>query len=179
MGTSSPPTVGAHEMLGRAEVRRVGRLRFPVFELVQDDAVLASIGRAGWIKVFLGRGQRIELDDGSRWRLKSMGSAGMVCPVILDDQGRKIAVSSVVEGGYGINGKAFGFTLHVGQNKRVGRSNRWTLRHYEDEIATATRHPLTVEATVPVHLGAVLMTFTLARYGVMGESKPTIKMRWG
>lgn len=179
MGTSSAPTVGAHEMLGRAEVRRVGRLRFPVFELVQDGAVLASMGRAGWIKVFLGRGQRIQLDDGSRWRLKSTGSAGMVCPAIVDDHGRKIALSSVVEGGYGINGKAFGVTLHVGESKRVGRSNRWILRHYEDEIATVTRHPLTVEAAVPIHLGAALMSFTLARYGVMGESRPTIKMRWG
>ena len=167
-----------HEIRGRAEVRRVGRVRFPVFELVQNDVVLASMGRTGWIKVFLGRGQRIELADGSRWRLKSLGSGGAICPAILDDGKRKIALSSVAEGGYGINGKAYGFALYRGEKKRFSRANRWILRHYEDEIATVTRYPSVIDAAEPVHLGAVLVAFTLARYGILGESRPRLKLRW-
>lgn len=178
MESGAEVTTGEHEMLGRAEVRRVGRLRFPVFELVQDDVVLASMGRTGWIKVFLGRGQRIELADGSAWRLTSVGTGGAVCPAILDDDKRKIAVSSVAVDGYGINGKAFGFTFHIGENNHLSRANRWILRHYEDEIATVTRHPSAVDASVPVHLGAVLMSFTLARYGILGESRPRFAFRW-
>ncbi len=44
-GTRQPrdtATRDSHEMQGRSEVRRVGRVRFPVFELVQDGVVLAS-----------------------------------------------------------------------------------------------------------------------------------------
>ena len=68
----------AHEMRGLAELRRVGRIRFPVFELVQDGVVLASMGRAGWFKLFFGRGRRIELADGSRWRLTALGAGGVI-----------------------------------------------------------------------------------------------------
>ncbi len=91
----------------------------------------------------------------------SLGSGGAVCPAILDDRKRKIALSSVVVGGYGINGKTYGFTLHLGEKHRFSRANRWILRHYEDEIATVTRHPSAIDASdVPVHLGAVLISFT-------------------
>lgn len=178
MESAAGAVIDTHEMQGRAELRRVGRVRFPVFELVQDDAVLASMGRTGWIKVFLGRGQRIELADGSRWRLISLGSGGAVCPAILDDRKRKIALSSVVVGGYGINGKTYGLTLHVGEKHRFGRANRWILRHYEDEIAAVTRHPSAIDTDVPVHLGAVLIAFTLARYGILGESRARFAFRW-
>ncbi len=178
MESATIPTVDQHEMQGRAEVRRVGRVRFPVFELVQGDVVLASMGRTGWVKVFLGRGQRIELADGSRWRLTSLGAGGAICPAILDDAKRKIAVSSVAVGGYGINGMTFGFTLHLGDRNPFGRANRWVLRFYEDEIATVMRHPSGVDAAVPVHLGAVLIAFALARYGIVGESRPRFSFRW-
>ena len=170
-------TIDSHEVLGRAEVRRVGRVRFPVYELVQGDVALASMGRTSWIKVFMGRGQRIELADGSRWRLKSLGSAGAVCPAILDADKRKIALSSVAVGGYGINGKAFGFMFYRGEKKRFSRANRWILRHYEDEIAIVVRYPAAVDASEPVHLGAVLLAFSLVRYGILGESRPRLQFR--
>ncbi len=171
-------SVERHELVGRAHVRRVGRVRFPVFELVQDDAVLASMGRSGWLKVFLGRGQRIELADGSRWRLKSLGSGGAVCPAIFDDRKRRVSVSSLAVGGYGINGKAFGFVLYGLEKKRFGRTNRWILRRHEDEIAEVTRYPQVIDATEPVHVGAALVALTLVRYGVLGESRPRLKLRW-
>lgn len=179
MQPATGSTLGQHEMVGRAEVRRVGRVRFPVFELVQNDVVLASMGRTGWIKVFFGRGQRIELADGSRWRLRSLGKAGAICPAILDDAKRKIALSSVMVGGYGINGKTYGFTLYPGEKIRFSAENRWNLRDHEDEIATVTRYPSAIDASASVHLGAVLLAFTLARYGILGEWRPGFKLRWG
>jgi hypothetical protein len=178
MESASGSRIDKHEMQGRAAVRRVGRVRFPVFELVQNDVVLASMGRTGSIKVFFGRGQRIELADGSQWRLISLGRGGAICPAILDDGKRKIALSSVLEGGYGINGKTYGFTLYPGERKRFSRENRWILRCYEDEIATVTRYPSAIDASAPVHLGAVLLAFTLARYGVLGEWRPRFRFRW-
>jgi hypothetical protein len=171
-------TIDSHEVVGDAEVRRVGRVRFPVYQLVQGDVVLASMGRTSWIKVFMGRGQRIELADGSKWRLKSLGSAGAVCPAILDADKRKIAVSSVGVGGYGINGKAFGFMFYRGEKKRFSRANRWILRHYEDEVAIVARYPAAIDASEPVHLGAVLVALTLVRYGILGESRPRLNLRW-
>jgi hypothetical protein len=153
-------------------------VRFPVFELVQNDVVLASMGRTGRIKVFFGRGQRIELADGSQWRLTSLRTGGAICPAILDDGKRKITLSSVVAGGYGINGKTYGFTLHRGEKKRFSRENRWILRNYEDEIATVTRYPSAINASAPVHLGSVLVALTLARYGILGEWRPGFEFRW-
>ena len=179
MQPATGSTLGQHEMVGRAEVRRVGRVRFPVFELVRNDVVLASMGRTGWIKVFFGRGQRIELADGSRWRLMALGRAGAICPAIIDDCKRKIALSSVLVGGYGINGKTYGFTLYPGEKKRFSQENRWILHRYEDEIATVTRYPPAIDASAPVHLGAVLLALTLARFGVLGEWSPRFKFRWG
>jgi hypothetical protein len=178
MKTGPEVTIDSHEMLGRAEVRRVGRVRFPVYELVQGDVILASMARTSWIKVFIGRGQRIKLADGSEWRLKSLGRAGAVCPAILDADKRKIAVSSVAVGGYGINGKAFGFMFYRGERMRFSRANRWILRRYEDEIAIMVRYPAAVVASEPVHLGAVLLAFSLVRYGIVGESRPRLKFQW-
>lgn len=171
-------SIDSHEMVGRADVRRVGRVRFPVYELVQGDVVLASMGRTGSLKVSLGRGQRIELADGSQWRLKSLQHAGAICPVILDADKRKIALSSVATGGYGINGKEFGFTFYGGEKERFTRANRWTLRHYEDDVAIIDRYPAAIEACEPVHLGAVLLAFALVRFGILGESRPRFNFHW-
>jgi hypothetical protein len=118
------------------------------------------------------------LADGSKWRLKSLECAGAVCPAILDADKLKIAVSSVAGGGYGINGKAFGFMFYRGEKKRFSRANRWILRHYEDEVAIVARYPAAIDASEPVHLGAVLLAFTLVRYGILGESRPRFKFRW-
>lgn len=160
------------EMLGHAELHRVSRWRFPLFELTQDGKVLASLGRSGWVKVFFGRGQRIVLADGSRWRIKSLGAGGVISPAIFDSSKRKIAISSVGVGGYGINGRDHGCVFYQAEKKRFIRANRWIIRHHEDELAVITRHPRTVEASHPVHLGAVLLSFALVRYGILGEDAP-------
>jgi hypothetical protein len=172
------PDAGDHLLEGPAEMRRVGRVRFPVFAFTQGEKVLASLGRSGWFTIFFGRGQRVELSDGSRWRITSKAVGGMVCPAIIDAGGRKIAVSALTAGTYGINGRDYGCVFYRAGGRRFGRGCRWLLRSHEDELAAITSRPYTVDAAQPVHLGAVLLSFTLANYGILGESMQRLNFRW-
>jgi hypothetical protein len=167
-------------LLGTASVRRIGRWRFPVFELAQDGDVLAVMGRYGWFNIFFGSGQRIELTNGNRWRIPSVGVAGNICPRVVDADGRKVAVGALGFGNYGINGRDYGYVLYAAEPRRFGRANRWILRHHEDDLAVVNRWPLSIEASQPVPLGAVFLCFVLARYGIPGELGPTVpKFHWG
>ena len=167
-----------HYLAGTATLERVGRWRFPVFELTQGGEILASLGRPGWIRVLFGRGQRIELADGSRWRIKSVGAAGNIAPAIFDSDRRKIAISSVGVGNYGINGRDYGAVFYQAEGRRFGRANKWIIRRHDEELAVITRYPPSVEAAYPVHLGAVLVSFALIRYGILGESAPRLALNW-
>lgn len=169
-----------HQLVGSARVRRVGRIRFPVFELTRDREVLAHLGRTGWFKIYLWSGQRIELSDGARWRLRSIGARGSVSPLIVEVDGRKVAIAGLRNGSYGISGRDFACVLYPAHKPRIGRANRWILRQFEQELALITRQPLSVEAAAPVHLSAVLLSFALIRYGLPDEAKPGIPVfRWG
>jgi hypothetical protein len=169
----------SHHLVGRANVHRVSRWRFPAYELTQDGEVLARMGRTGWLRIYMGRGQRIELADGARWKIRAAGTRGSMVPVILDSSGRRIAMAGSSHGTYGINGRDFAYALYPGEKLLLGRANRWILRHFEDELATITRYPLSIEATVPVHLGAVLLSFVLVRHGLPEDSVPGVpSFRW-
>lgn len=169
----------SHQIVGTASVRRVRRCRFPAAELTQDGKVLARMGRTGWLRIYMGRGQRIELADGVVWKIRAVGTRGSMVPAIFDPSGRKIAMAGSSHGAYGINGRRFAYNLYPGEKLLLGRANRWILRHFEEEIATVTRHPLSIEATLPVHLGAVLLSFVLVRHGLPEDSVPGIpSFRW-
>ncbi len=170
----------AHRFIGSARLRRVGRWRFPTHELAQDTVVLAAFGRGGWVKTYLGSGQQISLPDGERWRLGSFGVGGGVGLVVRNEKKQSVAVGRLSHGAiYGINGKEYSLTLTPNDTPRFGRSNSWTLRQFEEELAVITRYPLSVEATYPVHLGAVFVAFSLVRLGLPDESKPRIpKFQW-
>ena len=140
--------ISEHLLVGRATVRRVGRWRFPVYELMHNGLAVAQLGRMGWISIYFGTGQRIELADGARWTVRSLGSGGSFSPAIFDSSGRKIATSGSAYGAYGINGRDYSGVLYPAEKPRFGRADRWILRQHEDELATITRQPLTVEATV-------------------------------
>ena len=176
--TPASPEQGLHLLEGAAEMQRIGRVRFPVFVLTQRDEVLASLGRASWFTIFFGRGQRVELSDGSRWRITSRGVAGMVCPAIVDAAGRKIAVSMYADSLYRINGRDYGCVFYRAAGRRFGPGTRWLLRIHDDEVAALTSRPYTVDAAQPVHLGAVLLSFTLANYGALGESSQRLRFSW-
>jgi hypothetical protein len=177
------PLAAAHNdafwLAGKATVRRIRRWKFPVFELEQDGDVLAHMGRTGWIKVYLGTGQRVELPNGDRWTIRSIGIGGTFSPIIVDSSGRKVALAGMSHGSYGINGKDYSCVLAPVDKPMIGRANTWRLHRFDDELATITRYPLSVEASLPVHLGAVLMSFVLVRYGLPEESMPRIPaFRW-
>jgi hypothetical protein len=164
---------------GRARVQRHRRWKFPVFELEQGGEVLAHLGRTGWFTVYLGSGQRIALPNGDRWRIRSIATGGTFLPIIVDSIGRKVALAGVSHGSYGINGKDYSCVLAPAEDPTIGRANTWTLRRFEHELATITRYPLSVDASRPVHLGAVLMSFVLVRFGLPEESMPRIPaFRW-
>jgi len=168
------------QVLGTATVRRIGRWAFPVYELVQNDEVLARLGRFGWYSIFFGSGQKIELANGDRWRIPSVGVAGNICPRVIDATRRKVAVSALGAGNYGINGKDYGYVLYPADPRRFGRSNGWILRQHEEDLAVVTRYPLAIRAAHPVPLGAVFLSFVLARYGIPGELAPTTPpLNWG
>lgn len=166
-------------LVGGAAVRRVGAWRFPVYELRQDDEVLAQMGRGGWFKVYLGRGQRVDLPNGDRWTVRSIGHGGNTLPIIIDSQRRRVTTAGMSHGTYGITGKDYGCVLYPKDKTLFGRENKWILRQHEDELAIITRSPLSIFATHPVHLGAVMMSFALIRYGLPEESGPRIPVfRW-
>ena len=83
-----------------------------------------------------------------------------------------VYIVTMLHGTYGINGKSYGCALYPAEKPRFGRANRWILRQHEDELAVIQRSPLRVEASLPVHLGAVLLSFVLVRYGLPEESVP-------
>ncbi len=170
---------GHHALLGRARIQRVGWWGFPVYELRQDGERLAAMGRAGWFKIFMGRGQRVELADGTRWLLRSVAVGGDIWPVVVDAHGRKVAVAASVHGTYGLNTKDAAYVLYPAGSRRADRQS-WRLRHFEDEVAAITRSQRVIEAAVPVPLGVVLLSFVLVRYGLPSDSAPKVPaFTWG
>lgn len=166
--------ISSRQIVGRAHVRRVGRFGFRGSELKQSGEVLARIGRAGWLRIYMGPGQKIELADSVRWKIRAVGNRGSMVPVVFDSQRRKIAIAGSSHETYTINGKDFAYALYPAEKLLFGRANNWVLRHYEDEVATITRHPLSIHATVPVNIGVVLVSFVLVRHGLPEDTVPRI-----
>jgi hypothetical protein len=151
-----------------------------VFELASGQDVLARLARPGWIRIFFGRGQLIELADGRRWRLRAIGIAGGICPMIVDSEKRKVAIAVPRRAGYGLNGRDWAYVLVPGQPRRLVRSNQWIIREDEDDIGTVTRTPWQITTTRTVPLAAVVMALTLAIHEIPGESGlGTPNTRWG
>jgi hypothetical protein len=100
-------------------------------------------------------------------------------PVVFDSNRRRIAMASSNHGTYGITGRDFACSLYPAEKPLMGRANGWILRQFEDELATITRYPLSIEAKVPVHLGAVFLAFILVRHGLPEDSIPVVpSLRW-
>ena len=177
-GSLSGPA--ASMVRGKASLLRVRLLRFPAFELVVDGEVRAKLARPGWWRIFFGRGQLIELADGTRWRLRAVGMAGAICPVIVDSEVRKVAQAAPHHGGYGINGRDWAYVLFAAHSRRFARANQWILREHEENVATVSRTPWEINLTTPIPLGAAILALTLMRYAIPGESGMGVpRFRWG
>jgi len=156
---------------GTASLRHVGRWRFPKEELVGTTGTIARLGRDGSIRVLLGRGRRVQLADGTEWRIKALESGPFITPVIMSPSG-KIAGSGPLHAkrSYGINLKDQSYTLiplgRVGM--RIPR--HWALRHHDIDAATIDIVTRTVNADEPIPTAAVLMVFALLTHGIPGEN---------
>jgi hypothetical protein len=178
-GASRPVTGHGPEVNGTVEIRRVGRFRFPVFAVMQGDRVVAEMGRTGWFRIFIGRGCRIVTEDGRRWRLVALGSARMLCPVVLDEERRKYVVASQGEAWYGLNGRDYAYVLHAASARRWSRPDRWLVREHEEVVATISSWSRRVETSRPVPLAAVLAAFVVIDYGIPGgESLGVPRFGW-
>jgi len=176
-----PLDVGSeHLLVGSARLRRVAPWGFPATALLRDGETIALLGRMGWFRIYFGRGQRIELVDGTGWTLTSTTTGGTISPVILDQSGRRVAQAGFRHGTYGLNGRNYAAVLHRADTSGRGRANRWMISDDDGELAIVTRSPLSVTTRRPVHLGAVLISFALVRFGLPEESAPVMpSFRWG
>lgn len=164
---SQPP----RSVVGVVALRRVGRWRFPIEELVDANGTIARLGRDGSIRVLFGRGRRVQLADGTEWRIKALESGPFIAPVIMSPSG-KIAGSGPLHAkrSYGINLKDQSYTLiplgRVGM--RIPR--HWTLRHHDVDAATIDVVTRMADADEPVPTAAVLIAFALLTHGIPGEN---------
>jgi hypothetical protein len=169
-----------HLLDGPARLRRVAPWGFPAAALTGNGETIALIGRMGWFRIYFGRGQRIELADGTRWTLTSVTTGGTISPVILDASGRRVTQAGFRHGTYGINGRDYAAVLHPADTTGLGRANRWMISDDDGEVAIIVRSPLSVIPRRPVHVGAVLIAFALVRFGLPEESAPLMPaFRWG
>ena len=169
------------QVLGAASVQRVGILAFPVFELVCKDEdsegeIRARMARGGWFRIFFGRGQRVELPDGTPWRIQAAGGGGRITPVVTCESGKLAEAAPHGKRSYGINGRDYAYNLYPTRREGPGKPT-WILREHETELATCDSR--SIEAGHPVPLAAVLLCFTLIKYGVPGEANLWVpRFRW-
>ncbi len=138
---------------------------------MSGGTVVAEMARPGWFRHVLGRGQAIRLPDGRWWRLMSVEVAKHVCPVVVAEEGGKVAIAEPAPGGeYRVTTRDRGFSLVPGRgNGTLWRAKRWTVREWGDEVAIITRRPRSIVASRPIPLGAVLVAFAAIEYGIPGE----------
>ncbi len=156
------------DVSGRLLLTPRGGLGFPWATLDGPDGLLAEVGRFSFLNLFFLRGQRILLPDGRTWRLKGVPWHRFVCPMLLDAHGVKLATSAPGHGSYAVTCRDRGFSF-IPAEKRPGRPRLWELVEFGEPVASIRRNPYLADVTVPVPLPAVLMGFSLAAFGVMGE----------
>lgn len=165
-----PETIN-RSIVGTAQLRRVGRVQFPVEELVGPDGVLAQLGRDGSLRIFLGPGRRVQLSDGTEWRIKATTRGRHIVPIILADDG-KVAVSSPLfaRHSYGLNGKGYGLALIPTGRVGVRRPSDWFLRSHGTDVASIEGAERRLTAHEPLPISAALLAFTLITHGIPGEA---------
>jgi len=169
-------------VLGSALLRRVGALAFPTSILVGDESasgetILARLGRDGWFRVFFGRGRRVELPDGTKWRLTAVEAGGFISPLVACEGGKLAMGAPLGNRSYGVNGRDYAYNLYPTKSRDLGKPS-WLLREHDIDIATFRSRSM--YANHPVPLAAALLCFTLIKHGVPGEANLLVpEFRWG
>ncbi len=152
-------------------LRRISRSGFPTHDLVAAGSTIARLGRDGPLRMFFGRGRRVQLVDGTEWRIKATSAGPYIVPIIKARDG-VVAFSGPVGGRhcYGINGRSFGLVLvPLGPVRLLGQV-AWQMRRHEDEVATIDADHV-MHTNEPVPIPAVLLAFALIDHGIPGEAK--------
>lgn len=158
------------QLHGSASLRRIARWRFPVYALTLDDSQqdLVLLGKDGFYRVFFGGGRRVELPDGTPWRIRAYEVGHQIVPMVTCDDGKLAAASVVGKRSYGIAGRDFAYTFFLVRQSGEAKSY-WSLWNGDKESAAFSRSR--VIAHDPIPLAVDLLCFTLARYGVPGEAE--------
>lgn len=170
------------QVVGPAYLKRVGVLAFPTSILVSrdragEDVVVARLGRDGWFRVFFGPGRRVELPNGTQWRVAATGAGGCIVPVVTCEQGKLATAEPAGHRAYGVNGPDHAYNLYPSNTSRHARLT-WTLREHDIELATFASRSMNADHPVP--LAVVLVCFTVIKYGVPGESSLFVpQFSWG
>lgn len=164
------------EIVGSVRLQPTGRPGFPWGVATSGGREIARVGRYSAINTFLLRGQRIEI-GGRRWRMKGRGWHRMVVPVLLDEDGRKLATSAAGPDDYAINCRDRAFSL-IPAEERPGRPRRWSLLSFNEPVAAIGRNPYEADISEPIPVPALLMAWTLATLGCMGEKQLIQSMGW-
>jgi hypothetical protein len=137
---------------------------------------IARVGRYSALNTFLFRGQRIEVGD-RRWRMKGRAWHRMVVPVLYDEHRQKLATSAAGPTDYAITCRDTAFGL-IPSEERAGRPRLWQLLSFGEPVAEIRRNPYEARLTEPIPLPALLMAWTLATLGCMGEKEMVQSMGW-
>lgn len=165
---NQPSVLSMDTVLGTASLRRVGTLFFPTSVFYSEDGeVLAKLGRDGWFRVFFGRGRRVELPEGTTWRVTALDRGKYLEPRITSKKGKLAVGSSRGDRSYGINGRDYAYVLLPTGGGLFNTT--WELREHDKVLATVGS--LQMHAHYPVPLAAALLSFTLIKHGVPGEAK--------
>jgi len=167
----------AMEVEGTFRMRRSAPFGFQWAELVGPEGLVASVGRYSAINIFLMRGQRIRLADGTPWRLKAVGWHRFVCPVVVGSDRRRLAISAPGHEEYAITCRDRGFSLRATE-RRPGRARVWELTEFDEPVAMVRRTPYLAEIERPIPLSALLLASALTTVGVMGEKALTAGVNW-
>ena len=172
----APYAGGVNDVVGALRLEPSGRPGFPWGTVTAGGREMARLGRYSALNTFLLRGQRIEV-DGRPWRMKGVGWHRMVVPVLFDDQKQKVATSAAGPKDYAITCRDRAFSL-IPAEKRPGRPRVWHLLSFNEPVATVRRNPYEAEIGEPIPLPALLMAWTLATLGCMGEKELVQSMGW-
>jgi hypothetical protein len=162
---------------GEGRVRRVPGSFFPAHEVVFGSEVVAHLGRYSWWSIYFRRGQRVLLAD-REWRLAAITRGRAICPLLVDEEGRRVATTAVGARNYGIQGRDFAYVLNP---TGPGRPDAWTLWIRDvEEVGVVRRRSLSVFLTDPVPLAVVLLAWVLVRFGIPGEGPTGVPViSWG
>jgi hypothetical protein len=158
---------------GQVAVRRARLLRYPSYRMRTEAGLEVGVARYSALNIyFFGRGQKITLPWGERWRQTAVARGSGLAAVLLNGARQRLvmAAAGAAAGNYGIVGRDYAYTLNPAQGG-FGRSRRWDLYHGEEIVARFTRRPFGGVCLAALPLPVVLLCLQLTRFGIPGENE--------